>query len=92
MWLSGRLTPDFKTIADFKDNGPAIRETCRQFIALCRQLGRVLRRNVDPHMGAPGHFGIYAFHFPFRKLATPALRDTALARRAAEESLLCLFV
>src|SRR5467141_2510147 len=40
MWLTGRLTPDFKTTADFrKDNGPAIRGTCRQFIALCRQLG-----------------------------------------------------
>src|SRR5258707_9643714 len=40
MWLTGRLTPDFKTIADFrKDNGPAIRGTCRQFIALCRHLG-----------------------------------------------------
>src|SRR6184192_2612313 len=40
MWLTGRLTPDFKTIADFrKDNGPAIRGACRQFIALCRQLG-----------------------------------------------------
>ena len=24
MWLTGRLTPDFRTIADFrKDNGPA---------------------------------------------------------------------
>jgi transposase len=40
MWLTGRLTPDFKTIADFrKDNGPAIRGACRQFIVLCRQLG-----------------------------------------------------
>src|SRR6266446_10089158 len=39
MWLTGRLTPDFKTIADFrKDNGPAIRATCRQFVMLCRQL------------------------------------------------------
>ncbi len=39
MWLTGRLTPDFKTIADFrKDNGRAIRATCRQFIALCRRL------------------------------------------------------
>jgi transposase len=39
MWLTGRLTPDFKTIADFrKDNGPAIRATCRQFIGLCRRL------------------------------------------------------
>ena len=37
MWLTGRLTPDFKTIADFrKDNGPAIRSACRRFIALCR--------------------------------------------------------
>jgi transposase len=39
MWLTGRLTPDFKTIADFrKNNGPAIRATCRQFVMLCRQL------------------------------------------------------
>jgi len=39
MWLTGRLAPDFKTIADFrKDNGPAIRAACRQFIALCRKL------------------------------------------------------
>ncbi len=39
MWLTGRLTPDFKTIADFrKDNGPAIRSACRQFVTLCRNL------------------------------------------------------
>src|SRR3989454_10893149 len=39
MWLTGRLMPDFKTIADFrKDNGQAIREVCRQFIVLCRRL------------------------------------------------------
>ena len=39
MWLTGRLAPDFKTIADFRrDNGPAIRATCRQFVMLCRQL------------------------------------------------------
>ena len=38
-WLTGRLTPDFKTIANFrKDKGPAIRGACRQFIVLCRQL------------------------------------------------------
>ena len=38
MWLTGRLAPDFKTIADFrKDNGPAIRATCRRFIDLCRR-------------------------------------------------------
>jgi len=40
MWLIGRLTPDFKTIADFrKDNGEAIRRVCRQFVELSRQLG-----------------------------------------------------
>jgi transposase len=39
MWLTQRLAPDFKTIADFrKNNGPAIRAACRQFIALCRRL------------------------------------------------------
>src|SRR6202045_2503368 len=39
MWLSGRLMPDFKTIANFrKDNGLAIRKVCRQFIVLCRKL------------------------------------------------------
>ena len=40
MWLTGRLMPDFKTIADFrKNNGPAIRNVCQQFTALCRRLG-----------------------------------------------------
>ena len=39
IWLSGRLSPDFKTIADFrKDNGPAIRRVCREFVLLCRSL------------------------------------------------------
>jgi transposase len=39
IWLSGHLAPDFKTIADFrKDNGKAIREVCREFVALCRKL------------------------------------------------------
>src|SRR6187397_515758 len=39
MWLTGRLAPDFKTIADFrKDNGPAIRKVCQQFVALCRNI------------------------------------------------------
>ena len=40
MWLTGRLTPDFKTIANFrKDNGPAIRSVSRQFVLMCQQLG-----------------------------------------------------
>ena len=40
MWLTGRLAPDHKTIADFRrDNGPAIRRTCAQFVELCRRVG-----------------------------------------------------
>ena len=39
IWLTRQLAPDFKTIADFrKDNGKAIREVCREFVALCRKL------------------------------------------------------
>ncbi len=40
MWLTGRLAPDHKTIANFrKDNGEAIRLVCREFVMLCRQAG-----------------------------------------------------
>ncbi|QKZ04182.1 IS1182 family transposase [Pseudomonas eucalypticola] len=40
MWLTGRLMPDFKTIANFrKDNSKSIRGVCRQFVVLCQQLG-----------------------------------------------------
>jgi transposase len=40
IWLTGRLMPDFKTIADFrKDNGQAIRIACREFVLMCRALG-----------------------------------------------------
>src|SRR5262244_2767974 len=39
MWLTGRLAPDHKTIADFrKDNGRAIRQVCARFVALCGPL------------------------------------------------------
>jgi transposase len=39
MWLTGRLAPDFKTIADFRhDNGKGIRNACRRFVELCREL------------------------------------------------------
>jgi hypothetical protein len=40
MWLTGRLVPDHKTIADFrKDNSRAIRQVCTRFVALCRTMG-----------------------------------------------------
>ena len=39
IWLTGRLMPCFKTIADFrKDNRRAIRRVCTEFVGLCREL------------------------------------------------------
>jgi transposase len=39
LWLLGKLTPDFKTIADFrKDNLKPIKAVARQFTLLCRKL------------------------------------------------------
>ncbi|MGZ8946521.1 MAG: IS1182 family transposase [Methylococcaceae bacterium] len=47
IWLMERLTPDFKTIANFrKDNGTAIRKVCSQFVALCRQLNLLTEATV----------------------------------------------
>ena len=47
MWLLGRLAPDFKTIADFrKDNGPAIKKVCAQFVELCRRMGLLSKASV----------------------------------------------
>jgi transposase len=47
MWLTGRLVPDHKTIADFrKDNGPAIKRVCAQFVELCRKMGLLAKASV----------------------------------------------
>jgi len=47
MWLTGRLVPDHKTIADFrKDNGPAIRKVCARFVTICRHLGLLAKASV----------------------------------------------
>ena len=47
MWLTGRLVPDHKTIADVrKDNGAAIRKVCAQFIAICREIGLLTTASV----------------------------------------------
>jgi transposase len=47
MWLTGRLAPDHKTIADFrKDNGRAIRQVCAQFVVLCRTMGLLTEASV----------------------------------------------
>src|SRR6185295_10869708 len=47
MWLTGRLVPDHKTIADFrKDNGGAIRQVCARFVVLCRTMGLLTHASV----------------------------------------------
>jgi len=47
MWLLRRLSPDFKTIADFRrDNGAAIVGACRAFVMLCREAGLFQARLV----------------------------------------------
>ena len=47
MWLTGRLVPDHKRIADFrKDNGRAIRKVCVRFVELCREIGLLTKASV----------------------------------------------
>jgi transposase len=47
IWLLQRLTPDDKTIADFrKDNGAAIKKVCAKFVELCRQMGLLTKASV----------------------------------------------
>src|SRR4029453_15809923 len=47
MWLTGRLMPDHKTIADFrKDNGKAIPRVCAPFADLCREIGLLATASV----------------------------------------------
>ena len=47
MWLLGRLVPDHKTVADFrKDSGRAIRKVCARFVALCREMGLLVKASV----------------------------------------------
>ena len=47
MWLTGRLAPDHKIIADFrKDNRRAIRQVCTRFVVLCRTMGLFTEASV----------------------------------------------
>src|SRR5450432_1709282 len=41
IWLTGQLAADFR-----KDNGKAIREVCREFVALCHKLGLLSAASV----------------------------------------------
>ena len=47
MWLTSRLVPDFKTIANFrKDNGRGVRQVCKQFVVVCRKLNLISQSTV----------------------------------------------
>lgn len=47
MWLLNRLTPDFKTIAEFRRKHPqAFRQLCRHFVRFCREAGWLSSREV----------------------------------------------
>jgi transposase len=47
IWLLQRLSPDDKTIADFRrDNGPAIKKVCAKFVELCRKMGLLTKASV----------------------------------------------
>ena len=60
MWLTGRLAPDFKTIADFRrDSGKGIRNVCRQFVMICRQLKLCGART---HPGPPAPEALFPPH------------------------------
>jgi len=49
MWLAGPSAPGFKTIADFRrDNGIGIRNVCRRFVMLCRELKLFSQALVEP--------------------------------------------
>src|ERR671913_350504 len=51
MWLTGRLAPDVKTIADFRrDHGDAIRKVCREFVLRCRRLKLANARRGRPRL------------------------------------------
>jgi transposase len=44
MWLTGKLAPDHKTIANFrKDHGRAIQAACARFVVLCQEIGLFTR-------------------------------------------------
>jgi len=59
MWLTSRLAPDFKTIADFRrDNGEAIKRVCREFVQLCGKLNLLNAKMVaidGSHFKAVNH-------------------------------------
>jgi hypothetical protein len=80
MWLTGRLAPDHKTIADFrKDNGTAI--VCARFVALCRMMGLLTQASVaidgSKFKATPNRFSRW-FLFDCAPLKTLSLTSVAI--------------
>ena len=47
IWLLQRLSPDDKTIADFRrDNSRGIKKVCAKFVELCRRMGLLTKASV----------------------------------------------
>jgi|UPI0002892E58 hypothetical protein len=60
MWLTGRLIPDFKTIANLrKDNSKAIRGVCRQFRSIYRAIAQPTKVD-DPTMRSKRFYTLWA--------------------------------
>ena len=80
MWLTGRLAPDFKTIADFRrDNGIGIRNVRRRFVMLCREL-KLFSQALVPSTAASSRQSI-------RAIATsPRVRSTSARSRSRRAS------
>ena len=71
IWLTGRLAPDFKTIADFrKDNGGAITAVCSRFVALCRKM-KVFSHAVVARSRRAGSSWMRVLHATWRSWIGP---------------------
>ena len=46
MWLTERLVPDHKTIADFRKQRPCHQKGLRAFVTLCRKMGLLAKASV----------------------------------------------
>jgi transposase len=86
MWLTGKLCPDFKTIAEFRRaNADAIRAACRQYVVLCRELGLLGARVVAVDGSKFKAVNKRDRNFTRAKLAhSLAETDAAIARYLAE--------
>jgi nitronate monooxygenase len=85
IWLVQRLTPDDKTIADFrKDNGPAIKKVCARFVELCRQMGLLTNpERIDQEFLAAGNARVGCGFITWSLARQPHLLAQALNHKPA---------